>query len=233
MTNDNRYRNWVMLVYPESAPENWKSILDSYTVPWVCSPLHDSDLWTEMDEQECPDHRAGNPKKPHWHVALKFSGKVGLARVKRIADSINAPHPKPLNDWRAMMRYFVHLDNPDKHQYPRDGIECHGGADVGDAFDISRDEEDKILRRIMGEILDLHVGEYCILVSQYRDDDTALKVIMKHTYHLQGLIKSVRHFDREHGGRNGNSEETRSDHKGDEGESGTGSRTQTGDCSDV
>ena len=32
---DNRARNWSLVVYPESAPENWRDILDDYHIPWV------------------------------------------------------------------------------------------------------------------------------------------------------------------------------------------------------
>ena len=41
---DNRARNWSLVVYPESAPENWRDILDDYHIPWVESPLHDKDV---------------------------------------------------------------------------------------------------------------------------------------------------------------------------------------------
>ena len=29
---DNRARNWSLVVYPESAPENWRDILDDYHI---------------------------------------------------------------------------------------------------------------------------------------------------------------------------------------------------------
>ena len=41
---DSRARNWSLVVYPESAPENWRDILDDYHIPWVESPLHDKDI---------------------------------------------------------------------------------------------------------------------------------------------------------------------------------------------
>ncbi|WP_225354628.1 Rep family protein, partial [Ligilactobacillus murinus] len=56
---DDRARTWTFIVYPESAPENWRDLLDEYHVPWVESPLHDKDI--------NPD---GTVKKAHWHVIL-------------------------------------------------------------------------------------------------------------------------------------------------------------------
>ena len=35
---------WTFIVYPESAPKNWKEVLDGYHIPWVSSPLHDKDI---------------------------------------------------------------------------------------------------------------------------------------------------------------------------------------------
>ena len=40
---DTRVRNWSWIVYPESAPENWKQLLDETGEKWIESPLHDKD----------------------------------------------------------------------------------------------------------------------------------------------------------------------------------------------
>ena len=39
-----RTRSWTFIVYPDSAPENWRSILDEDHIQWIESPLHDKDL---------------------------------------------------------------------------------------------------------------------------------------------------------------------------------------------
>ena len=39
-----RYRNWSWIVYPESAPENWRTLLDETGEKWIESPLHDRDI---------------------------------------------------------------------------------------------------------------------------------------------------------------------------------------------
>lgn len=36
-------RAWTFIVYPDSAPDNWRDILDELHIPWVESPLHDKD----------------------------------------------------------------------------------------------------------------------------------------------------------------------------------------------
>ena len=69
---DSRARNWSLVVYPESAPENWRDILDDYHIPWVESPLHDKDI--------NPD---GEIKKAHWprektNVPKRCASKWGM-----------------------------------------------------------------------------------------------------------------------------------------------------------
>lgn len=123
---DDRARTWTFIVYPESAPENWRDLLDEYHVPWVESPLHDKDI--------NPD---GTVKKAHWHVILLFDGKKSYEQVKELTDSINAPIPQKTANTKGLVRYFIHMDNPEKYQYKRDDIVCHSGADVDEYFSLS------------------------------------------------------------------------------------------------
>lgn len=41
---DSRTRNWSFIVYPESAPNNWREILQEEMTPFAVSPLHDKDI---------------------------------------------------------------------------------------------------------------------------------------------------------------------------------------------
>lgn len=220
-TVDKRFRNWSLLVYPESAPADWVEQLDAECIPWVQSPLHDSDVWTPDDERACAEHKAGTPKKAHWHVALMFSGKVGLERVKAIADKLNAPCPKNINDIRAMVRYFAHLDSPEKHQYDPANIEAHCGADVFKYLQMSDGEEDEVLNMLEAVIMDNEVTEYFQLLGGYGGNPVIKRVIRSHSYHLCQLIKSIREYKRTYNGRSIHGNET-----GDscESEQGTGAQ---------
>ena len=40
---DSRVRNFATMVYPESAPENWRETLAGYFVPGFISPIHDKE----------------------------------------------------------------------------------------------------------------------------------------------------------------------------------------------
>ena len=67
-------RDWTFVVYPESAPEQWRTILDETYMRWVESPLHDKDV--------NPD---GELKKPHWHILLSADGPISESAVKRLS----------------------------------------------------------------------------------------------------------------------------------------------------
>lgn len=110
---DTRTRNFATVVYPESAPEDWKEILFTHCVPAFISPLHDKDI-----------NPTGEPKKPHYHVMLMFEGKKSVAQVEEIFSSINGVGCEVVKSVRGYARYLCHLDNPEKYQYDASEVTC-------------------------------------------------------------------------------------------------------------
>ena len=110
---DTRTRNFATVVYPESAPENWKEILFSHCVPAFVSPLHDKDV-----------NPTGEPKKPHYHVMLMFEGKKSLTQVEEIFKTIEGVGCEVVKSVRGYARYLCHLDNPEKYQYDVSEVTC-------------------------------------------------------------------------------------------------------------
>ena len=80
---EERSRSWCFVMYPESAPENWREILADYSAPYAVSPLHDSDI--------NPD---GEPKKSHWHVTVAHQTMKSFAQVRELTDRLNATIPQ-------------------------------------------------------------------------------------------------------------------------------------------
>ena len=102
---------------------------------WVESPLHDKDF--------NPD---GTFKKPHWHVMLSADGPITLKAVEKIIEPLNVPAPQKVGSGRGMIRYFIHLDNPEKYQYSRDEIVAHGGADVESYFELTKTNKISVMK---------------------------------------------------------------------------------------
>lgn len=139
---DGRTRNWTIVVYPDSAPENWRQIIAGLHVPAFVSPLHDKDVTA-----------AGEPKKPHWHVVLCFKGKKSIDQVQAISDQLSGTKVLwkecAVGDLSGTVRYLVHFDDPNKAQYDIDDIEAYCGADVLAHFSGLADVDEAV-----GEMMD-------------------------------------------------------------------------------
>lgn len=117
---DGRVRNFATVVYPESAPEDWRDILGRYCIPCFISPLHDRDI-----------NPIGEPKKPHYHVMLMFEGKKSQAQVREIFKTIGGVGCEIVQSLRGYARYLCHLDNPEKAQYSVDDVQAIAADYIG------------------------------------------------------------------------------------------------------
>lgn len=152
-------RNWNFIVYPESAPEAWEQLITDLQIPWCHSPLHDKDTLP-----------TGELKKPHYHCILLFDGPTTQRNVQSILKEVlcaGAVLPIPCRSIRGSVRYFAHLDNPDKAPYnPNESF--FYGCDVGDLVKPTTSEKDKYIRE-MCEFCDDHgIYEFCDLTDYAR-----------------------------------------------------------------
>lgn len=177
-TKDGRYRHWTIVVYPDSAPADWRDRLNG--LQWVESPLHDKDV--------NPDRTL---KKPHWHILIFFEGKKSYEQIKKIADLINGASPQYVQNLTGMLRYFAHLDNPEKAQYKKNDIIGHG-VDVSKYLE-SEDDIDKLEQDIEIYCEENHISEYAHLIKISRQFDGWHKCVSTHTIHFKAFVTSLRH----------------------------------------
>lgn len=165
-------RDWTFIVYPESAPKNWRDILDKTHIRWIESPLHDKD--TNAD---------GTIKKAHWHVMLSADGPMTENQVKTIIKPLNGPVPQKVGSGIGMVRYMAHLDNPEKYQYPVTDIVGHNGADVSSYFKMTQTSRLSVMKEMIQFIYDNQIDNYsdflmyCITQC---DNDTWFEVAIDH-----------------------------------------------------
>ncbi len=186
---DDRARTWTFIVYPESAPQNWRELLDECHVSWVESPLHDKDI--------NPD---GTVKKPHWHIILLFDGNKSYDQIKEITDSLNAPVPQKTANTKGLVRYLIHKDNPEKYQYKREEIVCHGGAEIEQYFEMSSSSRERVLWDIMQFIRDEEITSYSAFIGYCQDTDNREWFSIATRYYtlaIRTLIDSVYQDQRE------------------------------------
>lgn len=139
---DERARIWAAIFYDESLPNNWEKILGDMHLQYAMSPWHDKDL----DDD-------GKPKKKHRHVIFRFSGSKSFSQVKAITDELNQPIPQVCKNHVGAVRYFFHLDDPEKAQYELTGYVDHG-IGVESIIRLSGDTE-KVFMSKIGEIREI------------------------------------------------------------------------------
>lgn len=155
-----RTRGFAFVVYPDSAPENWRDILDELHVQWAESPLHDKDS----------DPGTGERKKAHWHVLLNFDSVKTIDQVKDLIKPLNCTIPIAVNSVKGMVRYFAHLDNPDKFQYPVDQIVGHGGIDISDLLRISASARYAMVNMMIDYVVENSITEFYELMDYARSE---------------------------------------------------------------
>lgn len=149
-----RTRNWVVIVYPESAPENWREYLDDLHLEWIESPLHEFDVNAD-----------GEVKKAHWHVLILFGGVKSYEQVSEVVRPLNGSIPQRCHNAKAQVRYFAHLDNPEKHQYSVSDIRPHGGVDLSEMLRPSSSERYTLIGEMMEWVKLNGVTEFADLID--------------------------------------------------------------------
>lgn len=180
-----RTRIWAAIVYPDSAPENWRELLDEHHIEWAESPLHEFDT-----------NPTGELKKPHWHIVLSFTGPKSYEQVVSILEPLNCPIPQRCHALKGAVRYFAHLDNPDKFQYSIDQIVAHGGFDIAAALAPSSGERYDLICEMAAFIKENNIREYQDLfdyAAEHRRQDWIPLLCDNSSVVVNFYIKSQRH----------------------------------------
>lgn len=179
-----RTKTWAFIAYPDSVPANWQAILEDLHINIIISPLHDKDINPGTEEY----------KKPHWHVVLIFESLKSFSQAEEIAKSVNGTSPIICQSTNGMIRYLIHIDNPEKAQYSKDDIVKIGSFDVEDAFKNSVDKY-LAIRDMIQFIKDNEITEYIDFMdycSMNKFDDWFRLLCDNCSFVIQGVITSNR-----------------------------------------
>nr|CRY97763.1 hypothetical protein [uncultured prokaryote] len=176
-------RNWAFVLYPESAPADWRERLTKSGLQCAISPLHDRDL-----------NPTGEPKKAHYHVILCYEGPTSFNVVKRLTEDLNQPIPQPLEQVRGYYRYLTHEDNPEKAQYSKADIQHINGFDIREFVEMTKSEVLRYKREIIEFIRDNRLTEYADLVDALYDSGEAMadhfEVVSNNTLFFKAYLTS-------------------------------------------
>lgn len=183
MAKNIKKRNWAFVLYPESAPTDWKERLKISGLMGAISPLHDKDL-----------DPTGEPKKAHYHIILVYGSPTTYNNVKSFTDELNQPIPQSLEQVRGYYRYLTHKDNPDKFQYSDTEIETFNGFDIGDFVEITKAEVKNIKKELIEIIRREQLVEYADFINYVFDNlsSDCFDVASSHTIFFNSYLTSAR-----------------------------------------
>lgn len=177
---------WQFIVYPDSAPENWREELAQLGLPFAVSPLHDRDI---------NDSAEGGPelKKPHHHMLMVWHGATTWLNAIRIAENLHGVIPLPCLDIRNRYDYFVHKHDPHKYQYDPAGIEVFNGFDVGQLQGLTGAEVYTIMTELTNICRERCITEYSDLIFYCIDEGLSqhLDVAQHHTIYFTAICKGI------------------------------------------
>ena len=187
--SSDRTRNWTCVIYPTEgnppAPANWRDIIDDQHIAWAESPIHEYDT--------NPD---GTVKRPHIHVLLCYDSVKAYDQVKELTDALNAPRPEKCASARGLIRYFIHLDNPEKYQYDRADIIGHGGLDVAEYLKPTSSSRYVLIKEMMEFIQEhdlIEMEDLLQYAMNERFDDWFPLLCDNSAYVIGAFLKSRRH----------------------------------------
>lgn len=183
---DVKKRNWWFVLYPESAPPDWRDRLRATGLPIAISPLHDKDVYDDGEQ-------AGQPKKPHHHVILAYPGPTTYSVVcKLVQGELGQPIPQPLEAIRGGYRYLSHADNPEKYQYDAKDIETLNGFNILDYVDMTAAEAVAMNKELVSLIMELGFADYCDFIEYllFNGTDVQYEYAISHTLFFTAYLKS-------------------------------------------
>lgn len=196
---EQRFYSYTFELYEESAPKNFKEILNNLHIKTAYA-LHDKDIYDEFDYQKyltnnnnnSPNWKVGETKKPHYHIVLKFETLKSIKQILTMLEPLGVKYVEPVQNERGMLRYLIHFDNKEKYQYKRNDITTLCGYEISKFF---RGDDDMVnikqeLRNIILKDKAEYTYNYFDFYNYVMDnfDSDYLDMIDKFSYSFQSLI---------------------------------------------
>ncbi len=177
-------RNWTFVLYPESAPDDWKDVLQKTGLEIAISPLHDKD--------KDPEDQL---KKAHHHIVLCYNNTVTGRMVREfVVGELNQPNPEPIDSVKGLYRYFTHKDNPDKYQYDEKDIVTLNGFDILSYSDLSSADKTRIKYELTKFIKENELFEYSDFMDKVMELEKSdyFYIASTNTLYFNAYLTSVR-----------------------------------------
>ena len=187
---------WQLIGYPESLDLFWKDLISRDSQNWYISPLHNLDIFEKDESHRDADgvivqHKAGEKKKPHYHVLVKFDSLKSWEQVNDWAKNIGFAMIQSVMSWSGALRYLCHLDGgKGKSTYNVKDVQCLND-DYLTVINLASDKE-VIIKDIISYIKNEQCGEFLDLLNKAMDVSSDwVSEIRHYAYFYKALCQSV------------------------------------------
>lgn len=184
-TSKSRY--WCFEYYDLEGEEKLLQKIEDTHVKVTLSPWHDKDI--------NPD---GTFKKPHRHGMACFDGPTTYKHAQEVFCEIAVNgYIQEVASARGMYRYFCHLDNPEKFQYPEEERKHLNGFNPQDLM--SETDKNILIFEVDKMIRDREIKEYDDLIDILIDEGLMMHyyVAIHSTIHFKARLDSRRNKDKQ------------------------------------
>ena len=190
---------WTAIVYPDSAPADWREKLIAQGFRIAISPLHDHDSWNhpspayvnpETGEvfEKGELYKTGDRKKAHWHVIIVVDKRTGYQEMNDIIRKIcHCPYIQKCRSLKNAYDYFLHINAPDKYQgYDKDEIQTYNNFHV----EPTKYESNLIAMEMIRMIQEHDIVEWADCVEFFANDPEFSLLLATRTAYFSAYIKS-------------------------------------------
>ncbi|SRR5699024_6501449 len=127
---------------------------------------------------------------------MMFPGNKSFKQIESLTKKLNAPVPQKVANTKGMIRYFAHMDNPEKYQYNKNDIVAHCGADLSQLLEVTKIERYTLIREMMKFVRDNNIIEMMDLLDyamEERFTDWFPLLCDNSAYIMDSYIKSNRY----------------------------------------
>jgi hypothetical protein len=173
-------RIWATIVYPESAPDDWKDVLEDEHIPAYISPIHTDST------------------KDHYHIVIIFEGQKSENDAKEVFHKIGGVGAEPVKHKSAYLRYLCHLDSKDKPHYDPNEVSSLSGAPLYANMIQEQNSTSDIYAEMLEFIRNNGVVTFCDLVDYAREHEPSWFSVLVRTnssvvwYYLKSLNWKIR-----------------------------------------
>lgn len=150
---EKQYRIFTGVLYPDSTSYNYEVMLQilEHTFEEFAYCLHDKDVNSE-----------GQPKKAHLHWLGRLTNPTTISGISS-RTTLPAHDIEGGKSFKALVRYLIHLDDPDKEQYPPEAITANFG--LTKYLKSGKSDDAEKAAKLLGFIVETHCTSMLVLMD--------------------------------------------------------------------